>query len=360
MFLSKVKINDKEVSSSKPVYFIAEIGSNFDGDLDKAKQLIRLAKDAGADAAKFQHYTASGLVSDKAFKALDSQLGHQAEWSGSVSEVYDNASLKATWTSLLKKECDKVGIDFLTSPYSLEFIDFVDEYVPAFKIGSGDITWISAVEEVAKRGKPVILATGASSIDDVERAVEAIGKYNKELVLMQCNTNYTAQDSNYNHLNLNVLNQFKSRFPGVVLGLSDHMPGYSETIAAVALGARVIEKHFTDNRDNDGPDHKFALDPVLFEKMVNDVRSIEKALGDGIKRVERNEIDTKVVQRRSLHASRSIEPGELLTAENTVMLRPAPDGCIEPFDFDNIEGSPVNRLITEGETIFHEDLICDK
>lgn len=359
MFNSNVFLSNKSLSINDPVYFIAEIGSNFDGDLSKAKNLIRLAKQSGADAAKFQHYKAGSLVSDLGFSLLGQKLGHQSQWDDSVSEVYKNAALNAEWTAELKRECDLVGIDFLTSPYSLDLIDYVDPYVPAYKIGSGDITWIEAIESVASKGKPILLATGASTMVDVSRAVEVISKFTKQLVLMQCNTNYTASKDNYNFLNLNVLLTYKEKFPGVVLGLSDHMPGHCETIAAVALGARVIEKHFTDNITNEGPDHKFALDPSMFKDMVDDVRKVEAALGDGVKRIEDNEVDTAIVQRRSLHATKDINPGELLDLENTKMLRPAPQGSVLPYEF-NAEKNPIaTQIIPSGSTIFHKDFLYE-
>ncbi len=176
-------------------------------------------------------------------------------------EVYQDASIPVDWTPILKQECDKVGIDYFTSPYDYESIEYVEPFVPAFKIGSGEIDWIEALEHMASKGKPIILASGAADIADVQRAVHAILKINKQLVLMQCNTNYTASPENYDHIHLNVLKTYATMFPDVVLGLSDHTHGVATVLGAVTLGARVIERHFTDDNNRTGPDHKFALNP---------------------------------------------------------------------------------------------------
>ena len=151
----EIIVDGKKIGNNSPVYFIAEIGSNFDQDLNRAKELIYLAKESGADAAKFQHYTADTLVSDFGFKALGNNKSHQALWKKSVYDTYNDASLNSEWTSELKETCDQVGITFFTSPYAYELVDLVDECVPAFKIGSGDITWTSIIEHIASKNKPV-------------------------------------------------------------------------------------------------------------------------------------------------------------------------------------------------------------
>jgi sialic acid synthase SpsE len=220
-----IHIQGKRVSRSDPVYFIAEVGSNFDRDLSRAKDLIYLAREAGADAAKFQHYTADSLVSDHGFKRLGSRQSHQAAWKKSVFETYQDASLNRDWTGALKETCDEAGIAFFTSPYSLELVDYVDPFVPAFKVGSGDITWHEIIVRMASKGKPVLLATGASSLEEVQQAVAAALEVTPSLILLQCNTNYTASPENYSCIQLNVLRRYELLYPGMVLGLSDHMPG---------------------------------------------------------------------------------------------------------------------------------------
>jgi sialic acid synthase SpsE len=247
-----------------------------------------------------------------------------------VLEVYQDASVPLDWTPILKEECDKLGIDYFSSPYDFEAIDMLDKFMPAYKIGSGEIDWIEALERMAAKGKPVLLATGASNIGEVQRAVHAILATNKNLVLMQCNTNYTASLENFKHIHLNVLKTYALMFPEVVLGLSDHTPGHATVVGAVALGARVIEKHFTDNTNREGPDHKFAMDPNTWAEMVENTRRLEQALGSADKIVAENEIDTVVIQRRCLRAARDIRAGETLTREMVDVLRPATPGAILP------------------------------
>ena len=201
----------------------------------------------------------------------------------SVYEVYKDASINLEWTERLKKECDKCGIIFFTSPYDLELVDYVNKYVPAYKIGSGDITYLEIIKKIATKKKPVILATGASTLKDVDRAVKEIFKINKDICLMQCNTNYTAESNNFNHINLNVLKTFKKRYPKIILGLSDHTFGHSTVLGAITLGARMVEKHFTDNNNREGPDHKFSMNPKSWKDMVDRSRELENSLGSGKK-----------------------------------------------------------------------------
>ncbi len=251
-----------------------------------------MAAAAGADAAKFQHFAAETIVSDRGFRALGAQLSHQSNWNKSVFEVYAQASVDLAWTATLKETCDAAGITFFTAPYSIELVDAVDPFVSAFKVGSGDITWLEIIEYMAGKGKPVLLATGASTLDEVCVAVETVLAETAQLVLMQCNTNYTGSRENLNHVNLNVLNTYRQLYPSVVLGLSDHTPGHTSVLGAVALGARVIEKHFTDDTGRQGPDHGFSLDPDSRREMVERTREMEQVIGSPVKRVESNEQET--------------------------------------------------------------------
>ncbi|MCB1759310.1 MAG: N-acetylneuraminate synthase family protein [Gammaproteobacteria bacterium] len=351
-----MKIDGKTVGREAPVYFIAEIGSNFDQDLGRAKELIYLAREAGADAVKFQHYTADSLVSDYGFNQLGNRRSHQAMWKKSVFETYQDASLNRDWTEALKRTCDEAGVSFFTSPYSLELVDFVDPFVPAYKIGSGDITWPEIIEHIACKGKPVLLATGASSREDVQRAADTVLAVTPELVIMQCNTNYTAEIDNYPYLQLNVLRSFEAMYPGVVLGLSDHMPGHVSVLGAVALGARVIEKHFTDSTERDGPDHSFAMDPASWREMVDRTRELEASLGDGRKKIEENERETALVQRRCIRANRDLEQGTVMTKADLTMLRPCPAEGIPPYDMHKLIGKKLKRAVSFGEHLNWDDL----
>jgi sialic acid synthase SpsE len=354
---SVIQIDGKRISRNDPVYFIAEIGSNFDRDLGRAKDLIYLAKEAGADAAKFQHYTAGSLVSDHGFKQLGGRQSHQSTWKKSVFETYQDASLNRDWTAVLRRTCDEAGITFLTSPYSLELVDYVDPFVPAYKVGSGDITWLEIIEHMASKGKPLLLATGASDIVDVRRAVDAALAVTPDLVLLQCNTNYTAGRENYSYLQLNVLQEYEALYPDIVLGLSDHMPGHVSVLGAIVLGARVIEKHFTDSTDRDGPDHPFSMTPTTWREMVDRTRDLEASLGDGRKKIEENERETVIVQRRCVHASRDLEVDTLLCEGDLTMLRPCPPDGIAPFDFRKLIGKRLKKKVSRGEHLKWEDIV---
>ena len=293
-----------------PTYFIADIGANHDGSLARAKKLIRLAKLAGADAAKFQHFSAKTIVSDVGFKKLKNLKSHQSKWKKSVFSVYQAASINKKWTKILKKFCDKIDIEFMTSPYSMEIVDEINPYVNVIKIGSGDITWIDIIKKIASKKKLGIIATGASNFKEVETAVKEYLKINQSLVLMQCNTNYTGDLENIKYSNLNVINKFKKKFPKVVLGLSDHTFGHVTVLGAVMLGARVIEKHFTDSNDREGPDHKFSMNPSSWREMILRTRELEKALGDQDKVIMKNEKETVVLQRRAIRAKKKIKCNE--------------------------------------------------
>jgi sialic acid synthase SpsE len=334
----EITIADRKVSLNHPTYFIADIAANHDGDLERAKQLIRLAKEAGAEAAKFQNFRAPNIVSDYGFKALGGQQSHQAEWSKSVFEVYDDAAVPFEWTPILKEECDKVGLHYFSSPYDYEAIEMLDDYVPAYKAGSGLMSWPEALVQMASLDKPILIATGAADMADVVRVMRAVGAVNNQVVLMQCNTNYTAADSNYDHLNINVLKTYAAMFPNAVIGLSDHTHSPAPVVGAVALGARVIERHFTDSNDREGPDHKFAMNPENWAEMVHQVRTLERTLGSTDKFVTENEQETYVLQRRCLRASRDIKAGETFTPDMVEPLRPAAAGAMMPWEITDLVG----------------------
>ncbi len=348
-------VGGRRLGLDHPTWIVADIAANHDGDLERAKQLIALAAEAGADAAKFQNFSADTIVSDVGFRRLGG-LSHQATWRKAVREVYADASLDLGWTPALKEECERVGIEYFTSPYSLEIVDAVDPYVGVFKIGSGEITWPELLDRVAEKGKPVLLACGASSLDEVDAAVERILRRNDRLVLMQCNTNYTGSLENLQHVNLRVLETFRERYPGVVLGLSDHTPGHATVLGAVALGARVVEKHFTDDRTRVGPDHAFSMTPAEWREMVDRTRELEAALGDGIKRVEANERETMVVQRRALTARRAIAAGEPIADDDVIPLRPCPPDAATPGDREAVVGRVAAVPIGEGDPILWSSL----
>ncbi len=352
-----ISIDGRDIGLSQPTYFVADIAANHDGSLDRAKALIRLAKEAGAEAAKFQHFTARTIVSDVGFRRLGRRLSHQSGWQQEVYDVYDAAALPSDWTGALRDECERVGIAFFSAPYSLQAVVELSPQMPAIKVGSGDVDWLEEIDLIARQGKPVLLATGAADLRDVQRAVETVITHTRDLVLMQCNTNYTADDeTNLDHLNLNVLKTYATIWPDVVLGLSDHTHGNTAVLGAVALGARVVERHFTDDNDREGPDHQFALDPTDWRSMVDETRRLERALGSTVKIVEPNEHDTAIVQRRCLRAARDLPAGAAIAREDLDVLRPAPPGALRPPDISSVIGRVLARPMAFGVELRPEDL----
>ena len=351
-----MKIGQHSIGPGNPVFFIADIAANHDGDLSRAVDLIHLSAEAGASAAKFQHFQARTIVSDEGFQSLGGQQSHQAKWRKSVYQVYQAAEVDVKWTETLKKECDRAGIVFFTSPYSLALVDAVDSYVPAYKIGSGDITWLEIIRHIAGKQKPYMLASGASNILEVQDAVETGYAINPDLLLMQCNTNYTASTENFRHINLNVLKTFSAMFPELPLGLSDHTPGHATVLGAVALGACAIEKHFTDDNDREGPDHPFSMNPASWREMVGRSCELELALGDGRKRIEQNERETVVLQRRALRLTRNLDVGETIGEQDLIALRPCPADALSPNEQALAVGRKVRRFMQAGDYLTWLDL----
>ncbi len=346
-----ITIGNDRIGKNYPPYFIADIAANHDGDINRAYQLIELAKKSGAHAAKFQNFKAATIVSREGFEALSGQLSHQKSWKKSVFEVYEDASVSDEWSALLKKRCDEVGIEYMTSPYDMHSVDWADKFVNAFKIGSGDISWHEIIRHVAAKNKPVLLACGASEMSEVEAAVKVVTDVNSEIILMQCNTNYTANPGDMKYINLNVLKTFAEKYPEMILGLSDHTKGYTTVLGAVALGARVIEKHFTDDNKRTGPDHAFSTTPAEWREMVDAANYLFAALGDGVKKIEENEKQTSIVQKRGLYATTDIEQGEIITADMLIPLRPRNDDGFEPYEISSLIGKKAGSRIVAGSLV---------
>lgn len=353
---SVFNIGRQTIGLQHPTYFVADLAANHDGSLDRAKELIHLSAKAGANAAKFQNFRAQTIVSDRGFRSLGSQQSHQAGWKKSVYEVYQDASLPMEWTKELKQTCDEAGIDYFTSPYDLSLLDELSNYVCAWKVGSGDITWPQIIEAMASRHLPILIATGASDMDDVRRAVAAASAHEKRIVLMQCNTNYTGSLENFSQIALNVLKAYAREFPDVVLGISDHTPGSSVVLGAVTLGARVVEKHFTDDRGREGPDHAFSMSPSDWRDMVDRTRELETALGTENKHVMKNEEETMVLQRRAIRAARPIEKGQRIESSDLIPLRPCPRDALPPYRLNDVVGRSALHDIPEGECVRLADL----
>ncbi len=306
----------KFVGKNQPCYIIAEIGSNFDGSIKKAKRLIELAKKSGADCAKFQSFQTKELISKSGF---NKKTAFQATWKKSVWSIYENAEFPRKWHKELANYAKKLKIDFMSTPYDFDAVDLLDKLdVPAIKIGSGDITYIDFLKYVAKKKRTILLPVGASTINEIKNAINTIKPINKKIILLQSVTQYPSPIKDANILSMVSLGK---KF-GLNVGYSDHSLGITVPITSVALGACIIEKHFTDNISNTGPDHPHSLDPKSFSDMVNKIREVELSLGDGKKKVEKSEKDTRIIQRRSIFTKKNIKKGEKFTHENIKCLRP--------------------------------------
>jgi N-acetylneuraminate synthase len=339
------KINKSHIGQNYPIYFIADIAANHDGDINRAIKLIKLAKDSGANAVKFQHHNVKKYVNEKGFLDLGSKFSHQKKWKKSVYQVYKEAEVPIDWTPRLKKYSDKIGIDFFSTPYDLNMVDHLDRYVSAYKIGSGDINWLKMIEKVANKNKPIFIATGASTFYEVKSVVDFLQRKKIFFCLMQCNTNYTGSLDNFNYINLNVLKTFSKKFKNIILGLSDHTPNDETVLGACSLGISAVEKHFTDDTKRPGPDHPFSMDPSTWKKMVTSTRLLEKALGDGIKKVEKNEKQTVILQRRSVRAIRDINKGEKLSFNKIEFQRPCPKNALKPNDLNRFLNKKLKKVL---------------
>jgi len=309
-----VKIADKEVGDNQPCFIIAEVGSNHNNDFDMARQLIDAAADAGADAVKFQTFSASEHYSKKTpgFGYLDNQ---------DTFGLIQSLELDRSWQSDLKKHAENAGIIFFSSPCDSDAICGLAELkVPAYKVASFDLTDDKLIAEIASHKKPLIMSTGMATWMDIQLAVNAATDAgNDQLVLLQCTSLYPAPAK---LCNLRAMSSMRQAF-GVLVGYSDHTLGDHMALAAVALGASVIEKHFTLDRGLKGPDHPFAMEPTELSDMMQKIRDVEAGMGDGIKngpRFEEQEMATK--GRRSIHASVAIAEGEIISGDMLAIKRP--------------------------------------
>lgn len=350
-FSREFSIGKRKVGPGHPTYFIAEIGANFDGDLEKAKEYARVAKECGADCAKIQTFKAKKIVSREGFASMKLK-GVHGSWKRPVDEVFAEVEFPHKWHKEFFDYCWSIGITPSTAAYDYEAVDLVDDIgIEFYKIGSGDITWLEMLEYIAQKGKPVMLATGASTLAEVDEAVSVIRKTgNKNLVVMQCVTNYP---SKFESANINVLNTYRDAF-GAVVGYSDHTPDDVVPLGAVALGASVIEKHITLDRTLKGPDHPHSMEPEEFARMVARTRNLEKAMGSSVKEVVAEESETVIVQRRGLTAANAVAKGAKLKKTDIIELRPALG--IYPKFKPMIIGKQAKRALKAGEPIRWEDI----
>jgi len=318
--------------SDDNVYIIAEAGVNHNGSVAVAKRMIEKAKDLGADAIKFQTFRTEALVTRGAQKA-----GYQVRETGtkeSQFEMLRRLELDAPAHSELLAHCRKTGIAFLSSPFDEASADLLDSLgVERFKLGSGELTNLPLLTHVAAKGKPIILSTGMATLGEVELALETVRRTSGvEVTLLHCVTEYPAP---VEQINLRAMHTLRTSF-AVPVGYSDHTEGSEIAIAAVALGASMIEKHFTLDRNMEGPDHKSSLEPDEFARMVREIRRVAFALGDGIKRPAACELPNILVARKSVVAARPIARGATISRADLAIKRPG--SGIAPSDLDKVVG----------------------
>ena len=326
------------------IYIIAEAGVNHNGSLATAKALAEAAKEAGADCVKFQTFRAEKLVSRSARKAAY-QEGTTGE--GTQAEMLKKLELSYDAFRELKDHCGRIGIRFLSTPFDMDSIAFLDTMdMPFWKVPSGEVTNAPYLAAIGKTGKPVVLSTGMCTLEEVGAAIRVLRDNGAGTIrLLQCNTEYPTP---FEDVNLRAMATMREAF-GLETGYSDHTRGIEAPIAAAALGAGIIEKHFTLDRNMEGPDHKASLEPGELKAMVQAIRHIELALGSGVKAPSPSERKNIAAARKSLVAARAIRQGEILTAENLAVKRPG--SGISPMRWDEVIGTRAIRDFEEDELI---------
>lgn len=329
----------------KRVCIIAEAGVNHNGNIDVAKRLVDVAYESGADVVKFQTFQADHLVSRYAQKAeYQRRLTDEKE---TQREMLKKLELTYDMHVELSRYCKEVGIHFLSTPFDLDSIDLLENIgMSLYKIPSGEITNLPYLRKIGSLKKPVILSSGMSTMGEVKEAVKILKENGaSDVSVLHCNTQYPTPMQD---VNLNVMNTIRKEI-GVCVGYSDHTEGIEVPIAAVAMGAEIIEKHFTLDKTMEGPDHKASLEPQELKAMIKAIRNIELAMGDAAKRPTRSESDNIAVVRKSIVAKRKIEAGEIFSDENITAKRPGTG--ISPMLWDSVIGRAANRKYEEDELI---------
>lgn len=330
-------------------YIIAEAGVNHNGSVEIALELIKKAKEIGADCVKFQTFKTEEIVTLSAPKA-NYQL-KVTDKDETQFQMLKKLELSQDSFKLLKDECDKIGIDFMSTPYSIRDLELLDGIgVGAFKIASGQLTEHYFLKKIAEKNKPIILSTGMGTLKEVSKAVKIIKKINSDITVLHCTTNYPSliEDSNINAM-LTI-----KEFCNVRVGYSDHVIDNYACYAAVSLGAEIIEKHFTLDKQMEGPDHSCSLNPLEFKTLINGIRSIEKSLGNGVKKPTLAEEKNIYGMRRGIVAIKKIRKGDLFSIENLGVKRPLV-GML-PSEIENLFGKVASMDIENDEPIFKENI----
>ena len=327
------------------IFIIAEAGDNHNGNFDLALQLVDKAAEAGADCVKFQTFVTENVISKFAEKA-----DYQKQTTGENESQYEmvkKLELSFEQFRLIQKYCQEKNIMFLSTPFDLDSIDFLEEIqIPFWKISSGEITNLPYLEKIAKTGKDIIMSTGMCTMEEIEAALSVLREHGAgKITLLHCNTEYPTP---FEDVNLRAMQEMKEAF-GVPVGYSDHTVGIEVPIAAAAMGASVIEKHFTLDKNMEGPDHKASLEPEELKQMVCSIRNIEQAMGSGKKQPSPSEKKNISIARKSIVAKRKIKQGEQLTEDNLYIKRPG-DG-ISPMRWYEIIGMAAVKDFEEDELI---------
>ena len=350
--MTKIKLGEKTYSNkSNNVFIIAEAGVNHDGNINKAYKLIDIASRSGADAVKFQAFNTKSLIKENVKKAKYQSINNKND--ESQFEMLKSLELRPSSFKQLKAYSEKKGLIFLTTPFDIESLNtLIDLNLVAYKVASTDTTNLPFLIRLSKRvDVPILLSTGMCFMDEVKLALKTIKKYNDKIVLMQCTSDYPA---NIEELNLNVLNEYK-KFKNCILGFSDHSVGNEASLMAIAMGARVIEKHFTVNRSEPGPDHSASLEPHELEKFIQAIRDSERMLGEYLKKPTKSELDNRMKLQKSIVTNQKIKKGEKFSLEKITAMRVGGKG-ISPISFKKIINRNANKDYEKGEIILKKQV----
>jgi len=336
----ELRIADATVDDSSECYVIAEIGHNHQGSLEQAKRLFAEAHRCGASAVKLQkRHNRSLFTADFYDKPYENENSFGPTY-GMHREALEFG--RAEYTEL-RDYAAELGITFFSTVFDFASADFLAELeLPAYKIASGDLSNTPLLRYVAEIGKPMIISTGAATLDDVRRAYETVAEINTQIGILQCTAGYPAE---WNQLDLRVIETYRARFPGVVVGYSGHDNGIAMAVAAYVLGARIVEKHFTLNRAMRGTDHRFSLEPQGLQKMVRDLRRTRAGLGDGSKSMYESELEPARKMAKKLVAARALPAGHVLRREDVALKSPG-DG-LRPYELDRLLGLTLRQSVDE-------------
>lgn len=340
-----IKIEDRIISNDSPTFIVAEVGANHNGDLKLAKKSIDAAVECGVDAVKFQTYTTEELLSHK--EAIVT-IGQNGEITQTLKELFDNVTLKREIHKEIYDYAKSKGLICFSTPFSVEGVAFLEELDnPIYKIASSDVNYVDMLEVIGATKKPVFLSTGKCTLPEMDMAIELLQKSGTtNLCLLHCVANYPSKMEN---MNLNVIKTLKQMYPECIIGFSDHSLGITASLGAVCFGAKIIEKHFTIDKNLEGPDHWFSMDPTDMKNLVTGIRDLEVAFGTQRKFLAQNEIPEKYWATRSLHINKDLNAGDIITKEDLNMLRPGYG--ISPFDRDKVIGIKLEKDIKKGTVL---------